>query len=242
MNADFFYRTEILLGKTCLNLIQSQKVIIFGVGGVGSWCAESLVRSGVRDITLVDFDTICSTNINRQAHATSSTIGKHKTEIMKQRLIDINPHVSVSVISRTYTAKTSHSFNLNTYTVIVDAIDSFYDKMHLIQQATQTQAFFISSMGAARKCDPQHIQFGNFWDIQYCLLARKLRKKLRKEQPLPRSFPCVYSTEQNKTGQALVHESDTTKRVNGSIAHITALFGFYIAGEIIQHIKSQIEE
>ncbi|MDA3881811.1 MAG: tRNA threonylcarbamoyladenosine dehydratase [Bacteroidales bacterium] len=238
MDSNFLYRTEILLGQNCVHYIQSHKVIIFGIGGVGSWCAESLVRSGIQHITLVDYDTVCPTNINRQAHATHSTVGQSKTDVMRRRLLDINPEAHIDVISREYSSDTSHEFSLGSYDIIVDAIDSFYNKMHLIQQATQTKAFFISSMGAARKLNPQDIRVGDFWDINYCFLARKLRKKLRKQPKLHRSFPCVYSVEQYESGNELIEESGTQKRVNGSIAHITALFGFFMAGKIMNHLSS----
>jgi tRNA A37 threonylcarbamoyladenosine dehydratase len=239
MDNNFLYRTEILLGQKCMQLMQSQKVILFGIGGVGSWCAESLVRSGIQHITLVDFDTVCLTNINRQAHANNTTIGKYKTEVMRQRLLNINPNAHIEIIAREYSPRTSHEFALDSYDIIIDAIDTFYNKMHLIENATQTQAFFISSMGAARKLNPSDIRVGDFWDINYCFLARKLRKQLRKKTSLTRSFPCVYSVEQYKSGDILVEESGTQKRINGSIAHITAIFGFFMAGEIINHLSSQ---
>ncbi|MFW5852083.1 MAG: tRNA threonylcarbamoyladenosine dehydratase, partial [Bacteroidota bacterium] len=191
---------------------------------------------------LVDYDTVCHTNINRQAHATHSTVGQSKTEVMRQRLLDINPNAHIEIILQEYSPDTSHNFSLSSYDIIVDAIDSFYNKMHLIQKATETKAFFISSMGAARKLNPSDIRVGDFWDIHYCFLARKLRKKLRKQPKLHRSFPCVYSIEQYESGNELIEESGNQKRINGSIAHITAIFGFFMAGEILNHIYTQHSE
>lgn len=152
-----FKRTELLLGDEVMNRIANVKVIIFGVGGVGSWCAESLVRSGVSKLTLVDSDRICVTNVNRQLMATTKTVGQVKVEALKERLLDINPRAEIRALQQIYSEETADSFELDTYDYIVDAIDSLENKVHLIRTATRTPARFVSSMGAALKMDPTKI-------------------------------------------------------------------------------------
>lgn len=230
---DMFHRTKLLVGDECMKLMYAQRVIIFGIGGVGSWCAESLVRSGFVDITLVDFDVVCVSNCNRQLHATQSTIGQNKTTVMKQRLLDINPEARITECSSMYTPETSSQFCLQNYDVIIDAIDTLYNKIHLIREATKTQAFFISSMGAARKINPCSVRVHEFWDVKFCFLARKIRKMIRKGELPAKKFLCVYSSEQNKDARELIENQDDTHQINGSIAHMTAIFGFTIAGEVI---------
>ena len=146
-----FRRAELLLGDEAMNCIGEKRVIIFGVGGVGSWCAESLVRSGIKYLTIVDSDRVCITNVNRQLMATSKTIGQVKVEALKERLLSINPQAEITALQQIFTAETAESFNIGSYDYIIDAIDSLKDKTLLILMATQTQAKFYSSMGAALK-------------------------------------------------------------------------------------------
>ena len=146
-----FNRLTLLLGTETMDVVARQRVIIFGVGGVGSWCAESLVRSGIRHLTLVDSDCVCITNINRQLQATTRTVGKVKVEVLKERLLDINPKAEINAIQEIYSADNAASFQLDTYDYIIDAIDSLKDKVHLILQATQCKGKFFSAMGAALK-------------------------------------------------------------------------------------------
>ncbi len=144
-----FKRTELLLGGDVLEDINDKKVIIIGVGGVGSWCAESLVRSGIRKLTIVDSDRICITNINRQAMATVKTVGQVKTEALKERLLEINPSAEITSIQRIFNEENADSFALDTYDYIIDAIDSLKDKVLLIRKACETDAVFFSTMGAS---------------------------------------------------------------------------------------------
>ncbi|MBO7124827.1 MAG: ThiF family adenylyltransferase, partial [Bacteroidales bacterium] len=169
-----------MLGKETVTRFSQYKVIIFGIGGVGSWCAESLVRTGICNITLVDYDTVSETNINRQLPATTKNIGRLKTEVLQERFRDINPDALITIRSEVYSPETADTFNLQDYDVIVDCIDSTSSKMHLIRQATKTDAFFISSMGAALKIDPLQIRVDEFWDVQYDVFARRLRKNIPK--------------------------------------------------------------
>jgi tRNA A37 threonylcarbamoyladenosine dehydratase len=258
-----FQRTELLLGKDRLEKVMSKNVIIFGIGGVGSWCAESLIRSGIQRLTIVDSDRICITNINRQLHATTLTVGAVKTEALKSRLLEINPSAKILAIQKIYNKDNHDFFELEQYDFIIDAIDSLGSKTHLIRQATKTNAVFLSSMGASLKMDPTKIRVTEFWQVIRCPLAAKIRKMIRKGELPAKKFMCVYSEEllenfgsgsscgterclcpKNTIGQGdpelADHEWCSQKAViNGTIAHITAIYGFTLAGLVIQHIYNE---
>ena len=222
---DIFQRSELLLGPGTMSRIGEKRVIIFGVGGVGSWCAESLVRSGIKQLTIVDSDSVCASNINRQLMATTETVGRVKVDVLRERLLTINPSAEITAIHEFFTAETADRFHLDTYDYIIDAIDSLKDKTLLILKACQTQATFFSSMGAALKLDPTRIKIAEFWKVQGDPLARVLRKRFKHEDQYPeRKFQCVYSDE-------LVEPKGEGK---GSLVHITAIFGFMLAGLVIQ--------
>ena len=177
-----FRRTELLLGSETVNLIGRQRVIIFGVGGVGSWCAESLVRSGIRQLTIVDSDRVCITNINRQLMATTKTVGQVKVDVLKERLLSINPSAEITAMQRIFNEETAESFDIGSYDYIIDAIDSLKDKALLILMACQTKARLFSSMGAALKMDPTKIQVAEFWKVKGDPLARALRNRFKKQK------------------------------------------------------------
>jgi tRNA A37 threonylcarbamoyladenosine dehydratase len=256
-----FRRTELLIGNDAMLTVSNARVIIFGVGGVGSWCAESLVRSGIRHITIVDSDRVCVTNINRQLMATMKTVGQVKVEALKARLLEINPKVEVDAQQKIYSAETANSFNLDEYDYVIDAIDSLENKAMLIRHATASKTKFFSSMGAALKLDPTKIAVAEFWKVQGCPLARALRNKFKKSKQFPkRKFLCVYSPElvnnrgenhtcgtsvclcpKAKTGPGdpnlVNHEWCSSKaQINGTMAHTTAIFGFMLAGLVIQDL------
>ena len=233
MQDAIFRRSELLLGDEAMERIAQKRVIIFGVGGVGSWCAESLVRSGIRQLTIVDSDRVCITNINRQLMATSKTIGQVKVEALKERLLSINPSAEITALQQIFTAETADSFDIGSYDYIIDAIDSLKDKALLILMATQTEARFFSSMGAALKLDPTKIKTAEFWKVQGDPLARALRKRFK--------FQCVYSDEllENKgipPTDGEIPSMFNKPQINGTLAHITAIFGFMLAGLVIQDI------
>ncbi len=237
---EIFDRTALLLGEEAMTRISNAKVIIFGVGGVGSWVAECLVRTGLRHITLVDSDKIAITNVNRQMPATSQTIGEVKTEAAKRRLLEINPNADIKTLTLFYDETTAPDIDLTEYDYIVDAIDSLKDKALLILNATRSGRKFFSSMGAALKMDPGKIKTGEFWTVKGCPLARALRQKFKKEKKYPaRKFQCVYSDEllTNK-GLPTGETCDYKARINGSLCHITAIFGMTLAGLIIQDLAS----
>ena len=225
MNNDLFNRTELLLGSEAMKRIQSKRVIIFGLGGVGSWCAECLVREGIMHITLVDSDVVCITNCNRQLMATTKTIGEPKVEALRKRLLEINPEADIVALQKNYSEETANDFNIDTYDYVIDAIDSLKDKALLILLACRTEAKLYSSMGAALKLDPTRIKIAEFWKVQGDPLARVLRKRFKREGQYPeRKFQCVYSDE-------LVEAQGEGK---GSLVHITAIFGMMLAGLVIQ--------
>ena len=222
---NIFQRSELLLGAEAMERIAEKRVIVFGVGGVGSWCAESLVRSGIKHLTIVDSDSVCASNINRQLMATTQTVGQIKVDVLRERLLSINPAAEITALHEFFTAETADSFHLESYDYIIDAIDTLKDKTLLILMACNTQAKFFSSMGAALKLDPTRIKIAEFWKVQGDPLARVLRKRFKREGQYPaRKFQCVYSDE-------LVEPQGEGK---GSLVHITAIFGFMLAGLVIQ--------
>jgi tRNA A37 threonylcarbamoyladenosine dehydratase len=247
---DIFQRTELLLGEEAIQKIGSVKVILFGVGGVGSWCAESLVRSGIRHLTIVDSDNIHPSNINRQLHATTTTINMSKVEVMKQRLLEINPYAEITALHQVYNSETAESFELNNYDYIIDAIDTLSNKIDLIRKATRTKAEFFSSMGAGLKIDPTRIRVAEFWKVKGCPLGHFVRKKIRKGDLPAKKFMCVYSEEllENKGGEKEKEEISGDQQniripfINGTLVHMTAIFGFTLAGLVIQDINLRLAE
>ena len=261
-----FNRTTLLLGEAMMDDIKSKRVIIFGVGGVGSWCAESLVRSGIRHLTIVDSDRVCITNVNRQLQATVKTVGQVKVEALKQRLLEINPEAEIDAVQEIYSAENAAMFHLETFDYIIDAIDSLENKVRLILHATECRGKFFSAMGAALKMDPTQVKVAEFWEVQGCPLARALRKKFKRMDDYPRKkFLCVFSPEVLPNKGAVTtcgtaacmcpkaqiaagnpnlinHEWCSSKaQINGTMAHITAIFGFTIAGLVMQDIYSSAE-
>jgi len=258
-----FHRTELLYGQEKMEQIAAAKVIIFGIGGVGSWCAESLIRSGIRHLTIVDSDRICITNVNRQLHATTRTIGEVKTETLKRRLLEINPNAEITAIQKIYNTENRDFFKLESYDYIIDAIDSLASKADLIRSATRTNAVFFSSMGAALKVDPTKIQVAEFWKVKGDPLAACMRRLIRKGEMPRKKFLCVFSEEvlPNKgvnkscgTDKCLCPKNDDVQgdqelanhewcslkaSINGTVAHITSIFGFTLAGLIMQDIYNK---
>ena len=238
---EIFNRAELLLGADVMERLAAVRVILFGMGGVGSWCAEALIRTGVTHLTLVDADCVAPTNINRQRMATVSTVGRPKVEVLREMLLDINPEAEIDTVQARFTDATAASFELDRYDYIIDAIDSLKDKAALILHATATPATFFSSMGAACKVDPTKIRVASFWDVRGCPLGFMLRKKLRKAGTLPaKDFLCVYDEEllENRgTDTALPEELKFDKvSHNGSLITVTAPFGFTLASLVISDV------
>lgn len=271
---DIFNRVRLLVGDSTMNNIQSKRVIIFGVGGVGSWCAESLIRTGIQHLTIVDCDRVAESNVNRQLMATTKTISQVKVEVLKKRLLEINPDADIVALQEVYTQETNHLFHLENYDYIVDCIDSLRDKCALLlnatngewgtkdgekpQQIDSVNAKVFSSMGAALKIDATQIKVAEFWKVRGCPLGAVLRKRMKRSKQKPgKKIQCVYSEEvldnrgvncdENNTNKFEKNTADLAsdelnakkKQINGSLAHITAIFGFTLAGLIIQDIYNQ---
>ena len=243
-NREIFSRVELLTGPEAMERIARSRAILFGIGGVGSWTAEALVRSGIGHLTMVDADDVAVSNINRQLMATHSTVGKAKTEALRERLLDINPETSVTCITKIYSGETADEFELDSYDYVIDAIDSLAHKATLILNACRSRARLFSSMGAARKMDPTRIDVAEFWKVKGCPLAAALRRRFKHNGTMPRKkFRCVYSDDvvpNSGEADSTAGTSGTMTygkvAVNGALCHITAIFGMTLAGLVIEDI------
>ncbi|MBO4605049.1 MAG: tRNA threonylcarbamoyladenosine dehydratase [Bacteroidales bacterium] len=241
-----FGRTSLLLGPDGLEACSEARVIIFGVGGVGSWCAEGLVRSGIKHLTLVDPDKVNPTNINRQLEATTKTIGQPKVEALKARLQEINPDAQIITLQAAYNDEDFDDFDFDAYHYVIDAIDSLKDKISLLLRASCSHAKIYSSMGAALKVDPTKIKVAEFWDVRGCPLGSMMRKRMRQAKTFPhKNIYCVYDEEvMDNKGEAPAPAEDNPMEskkavTNGSTAPITAIFGMTLAGLVIKDITSK---
>ena len=244
MDTAYSNRTELLLGADVLARLGDVRVALFGVGGVGSWCAEGLVRSGVKHLTLVDADCVSASNVNRQLMATPRTVGRVKVEALRERLLEIAPDAEITALQKVFTAETAGEFAMEGYDYIIDAIDSLKDKAELILRATRTPAVFFCAMGAALKVDPTQVRVGEFWNVRGCPLGAALRKKFKQNHTWPgHKFRCVYDEEvlpnRGGVGQAET-ELFNKAQINGSLAHITAIFGMTLAGLVIDDVYHKI--
>lgn len=243
MYSEIFNRTQLLLGTDALQRLKATRVLLFGVGGVGSWCAESLVRTGVGHITMVDPDRVSASNINRQLPATTQTVGQYKTDVLCERLRTISPEAEIIGINAAYTPETAAQFQLDSFDYVIDAIDALSDKAALILHATALPVRFFSSMGAALKMDPTRIRVAEFWKVAGCPLGAALRRRFKRSGQLPRrKFKCVYSDELLPNAgtppeAASLGAMDARKaQINGSLMHITAIFGLTLAGLVVQDV------
>ena len=240
---NIFQRGERLLGQDVMQAISKKRVIVFGVGGVGSWCAEGLVRSGIKHLTIVDSDCVSVTNINRQLMATTKTVGLPKVQVLRNRLLEINPQAEITAIQEIYDENTSESFHIEEYDYVIDAIDSLKDKALLILETTAKGVKLYPSMGAALKLNPSSVKTAEFWDVKGCPLGAALRRKFKKAKTFPKhKFKCVYSEEllENRGKDCNSGGMWDLKKaqINGSLVHITAIFGFTLSGLVIQDIYS----
>lgn len=227
-----FGRTALVAGDDMMRDMSRCRIIVFGVGGVGSWCVEAIARTGFGHITLVDSDDVAASNINRQLPATTSTVGQPKVDVLRRRIIDINPEAEVVALCKRYTPENAAEFAIETYDYVIDAIDSLDDKADLILRCTDPgtapRRAFFSSMGAARKLDPAKIATTEFWKVEGCPLARALRTRFRRQGMFPKKkFKCVYSPE------TLPHRNEGERGVNGTFAHATAMFGLTLASLVV---------
>lgn len=235
-----------LTGMDAAERLTRKSVIIFGLGGVGSWAAEALARTGIGEITLVDADDIAVSNINRQLPALVSTVGESKCEVLRSRLLDINPDAKITVCQARYTAQNADDFDLGSYDYVIDAIDSLADKALLILRATSCHTKLYSSMGAAMKMNPERIHTAEFWKVTGDPLAAALRRKFKKSGLMPRKkFKCVYSDELIPNAGPNIDVSGAMSfdkvAFNGALCHITAIFGMTLASLVINDaLKSRL--
>lgn len=226
-----FIRNEMLLGIESTGILRNKKVAIFGIGGVGGYVAESIARSGIGHILLVDSDTVSLSNINRQIYALTSTVGKLKTEVAKNRILDINPSCDVKIISEFYCEDSASCFEISGYDYIVDAIDTVSSKILLIKSAQNLNIPIISSMGAGNKLDPCAFKVSDIYKTSGDPLAKAIRTIARKENIKP--FKVVYSPEVPKNIDCL---DENGKRIPASNSFVPPVVGLIIASEVIKDL------
>lgn len=226
-----FSRTEILLGKENMDKLKNFKVAVFGVGGVGSFAAEALVRTGLGNIVLIDYDIIDVSNINRQVHANLDTVGQEKVVVMKDRLLKINPELNIEIHNTKYSQETKDLIRKD-YDYVIDAIDMVSSKLSLVTTCKSMNIPIISAMGAGNKLDPTKLQVGDIKQTHTCPLARVIRRELKKKSI--ENLKVVWSPEQPiKTG---IEMENLRKAVPGSVAYVPPVCGFIIASEVIKDL------
>ena len=229
---DIFSRTELLIGEKSLKKLSLSRVAVFGIGGVGGYTVEALIRSGLGNIDIIDNDKVCESNINRQIIATSKTIGLYKVDIAKNRILEINPNVNVKTYKIFYTPQNANDFDFNQYDYIVDAIDTVSGKLSLIEKAKEYNIPIICAMGAGNKMDPTKFEVSDISKTSVCPLARVIRTELKKRKI--KDVKVVYSKETplkpTKSGEK------NTKQVPGSISFVPSVVGLIIAGEVIKDL------
>lgn len=244
-----FSRTELLFGNEAMNKLKDARVAIFGIGGVGGYTAEALIRSGVGAVDLIDDDKVCMTNLNRQLIATRKTIGKYKVDVMKERLLDINPKANVVTHQCFYMPENAGNFDFSDYDYVVDAIDTVTAKIELVLRAQEKNVPIISCMGAGNKLDPTALEVADIYKTSVCPLAKVMRKELKARRV--KKLKVVYSKEQAKKPIEDTENSCksncicppgtqrkcTDKRqVPGSTAFVPSVAGLIIAGEVIKDL------
>ena len=243
---DFFSRSEALLGAETMETLRAKRVILFGVGGVGSWCAEALVRTGLVHLTIVDDDVVQASNVNRQLPATRETIGRPKVEALKERLLSINPEAEIVALQQRYEPTpslpegkepynfpygASRSIELSTFDYIIDAIDDVAAKTDLILNASRVRGCKVfSSMGAALRFDPTQVRVAELMDVKGDALAKAVRARMKKLDRHPnKKIRCVYSLEQAQRCET-----------RGSLMQVTAVFGCTLASLVVEDIRKRI--
>lgn len=230
-----FSRTELLLGKEAVEKLKNARVAVFGIGGVGGYTAEALVRSGIGTIDIVDNDTVSITNVNRQIYATTDTVGRFKTDVAKERIKSINPAATVNDYKIFYMPETAHFFDFTGYDYVVDAIDTVTGKIELILNAKKANTPIISSMGAGNKLNPTAFEVADIYETSVCPLARVMRRELK--QRGVDSLKVVYSKEKPLTPKSASTEEGIERRsIPGSVAFVPPVVGLIAAGEVIKDI------
>lgn len=227
-----FIRTELLLGKEGIEKLRRSTVAVFGIGGVGSFTCEALVRSGLGKIILIDYDIIDISNINRQIHATSKTVGLAKVEVMKERLLDINPELKVVTYKEKYNEETKEKLISTDYDYVVDAIDMVTSKIDLIATCKEKNIPIISSMGAGNKLNPTLLQVGDIYSTHTCPLAKVMRRELKKKNI--KELKVVWSRENPM--KVNLERDEIRKAVPGSVAFVPSVAGLILASEVIKDL------
>ncbi len=229
---DQFSRTQLLLGSEGMDRLKNARVAVFGVGGVGGFAAEALVRSGVGHIDLIDNDTVSLTNLNRQIIALHSTIGRYKTEVARERFLDINPELDINIYNIFYTPETSSMFDFTKYDLIIDAIDSVTGKIELVMQADKAGTEIICSMGAGNKLHPELFEIADIYKTSVCPLARVMRTELKKRGI--KKLKVVYSKEPPIKPLPSSEDPGVRRSLPGSTSFVPSAAGLILAGEVVR--------
>lgn len=237
-----FSRTELLIGSDGIDKLSRARVAVFGIGGVGGYVCEALARSGVKNIDLIDDDKVCITNINRQIIAATSTIGRYKVDVMRDRILDINPEAEVTVHKCFFLPENSDNFPFDKYDYVVDAVDTVTAKLEIITKCKKNNLPVISSMGAGNKLEASMFKVADIYKTKICPLAKVMRRELKKRNI--DSLKVVYSEEvplkplscENEVSEESTSEHTQRRAVPGSIAFVPSVVGLIIAGEVIKDI------
>ncbi|MBQ6400719.1 MAG: tRNA threonylcarbamoyladenosine dehydratase [Firmicutes bacterium] len=247
MSENIFDRTEMLLGQKAMEKLAASRVAVFGVGGVGGFAVEALVRSGIGAIDLIDHDRVSESNLNRQIIATRKTLGQHKVDAAAERIADINPDCRVTVHREFYLPETRGRFDFRDYDYVVDAIDTVAGKLALIEAARDAGTPIICSMGAGNKLDPAAFQVADIYETSVCPLAKVIRRECRKRGI--KALKVVYSTEEplrpvrgegcdGPAAQDMDCDGPPAKRPPGSVAFAPSVAGLIAAGEVVRDLAS----
>lgn len=229
-----FSRTELEYGKEALDKLYKSRIAVFGIGGVGSYAAESLVRAGVKKIDLIDNDTVCLTNINRQLFALHSTVGLDKTNAAKQRLLDINPDAEITCRNLFYCKETENEIDFSEFDYIIDAIDTVSSKILIAQNAKTANVPLISAMGAGNKLDPTAFEVADIYKTAVCPLAKVMRTELKKRGI--KKLKVVYSKELPLKPKEISEEKSAKRQIPGSNPFVPPVVGLIIASEVVKDI------
>ena len=237
MQSEWLQRTELLVKEEGIEKLQSANILMVGLGGVGSFAAEFLVRAGIGNLTIVDGDTVDITNINRQLPALNSTIGKNKIDVVAERILDINPEINLKKINEFLEPERMEEIlTQEKFDYVLDCIDSLSPKLALIITCKRKKIKLVSAMGAGGKTDPSKVMVRDISKTNNCFLAKQIRKKLKKEQ-IHKGFRCVFSTEiQDENSLKMTDGSNYKKSFYGTISYMPAIFGLYAAAEVIRFL------